>query len=149
MATSVEELIALADECHGRVLSIQSHVVQGYVGNKSAVFPLQQLGMEVDIINSVHFSNHTGYPSFGGKHLRLTGDDVLDLLDGLEQNDLLRDKYTHLLTGYIGSPALLAAVLKVHARLGAAQTQGRKLLYVCDPVLGDNGKLYVAQELGT
>eukprot|EP01052_Picozoa_sp_SAG31_P012170 SAG31_NODE_705_length_12695_cov_3.147007_8_plen_118_part_00 len=44
----------------GRVLSVQSHVVHGYVGNKSAVFPLQLLGMEVDPINSVQFSNHTG-----------------------------------------------------------------------------------------
>ena len=44
-----------------RVLSIQSHVVSGYVGNKSAAFPLQLLGFEVDTINSVQFSNHTGY----------------------------------------------------------------------------------------
>ena len=36
-----------------RVLSIQSHVVSGYVGNKSATFPLQLLGFEVDAINSV------------------------------------------------------------------------------------------------
>jgi hypothetical protein len=44
-----------------RVLSIQSHVVHGYVGNKSAVFPLQLHGFDVDFINSVQFSNHTGY----------------------------------------------------------------------------------------
>eukprot|EP00124_Ichthyophonus_hoferi_P003360 Ihof_evm4s287 gene=Ihof_evmTU4s287 len=44
-----------------RVLSIQSHVVSGYVGNKSATFPLQVLGYDVDALNSVHFSNHTGY----------------------------------------------------------------------------------------
>ncbi|KAJ0406943.1 hypothetical protein ATCC90586_000204 [Pythium insidiosum] len=137
---------ASGDDGGGRVLSIQSHVVQGYVGNKSAVFPMQLLGVEVDIINSVHFSNHTGYPSFGGKHLRLSGDDVLDLLDGLQQNDLLRNAYTHLLTGYIGSPALLQAIVKVHARLRAAQ-ETRRLLYVCDPVMGDNGRLYVAPEL--
>ncbi len=43
-----------------RVLSVQSHVVSGYVGNKSATFPLQLLGFEVDAINSVQFSNHTG-----------------------------------------------------------------------------------------
>lgn len=43
-----------------RVLSIQSHVVSGYVGNKAATFPLQVLGYDVDAINSVHFSNHTG-----------------------------------------------------------------------------------------
>ena len=43
-----------------RVLSIQSHVVQGHVGNKAAVLPLQLLGIDVDAINSVQFSNHTG-----------------------------------------------------------------------------------------
>lgn len=51
----------------GRVLSIQSHVVHGYVGNKSAVFPLQLLGFDVDPILSVQFSNHTGYGSWRGE----------------------------------------------------------------------------------
>ena len=46
-----------------RVLSIQSHVVSGCVGNKAAVFPLQLLGFDVDFVNSVQFSNHTGYPT--------------------------------------------------------------------------------------
>ena len=50
-----------------KVLSIQSHVVSGYVGNKAAVFPLQLLGLDVDFINSVQFSNHTGYPSLAGR----------------------------------------------------------------------------------
>ncbi|KAL1448001.1 hypothetical protein WDU94_003693, partial [Cyamophila willieti] len=50
-----------------RVLSIQSHVVSGYVGNKSATFPLQVLGFEVDAINTVQFSNHTGYGVFKGQ----------------------------------------------------------------------------------
>ncbi|XP_021654212.2 pyridoxal kinase isoform X3 [Hevea brasiliensis] len=96
----------------GRVLSIQSHTVQGYVGNKSAVFPLQILGFDVDPINSVQFSNHTGYPSFKGQVLN--GQQLWDLIEGLEANDLLY--YTHLLT-------------------------------VCDPVMGDEGKLYVPPEL--
>ena len=51
---------AMADATE-RILSIQSHVVSGYVGNKSATFPLQLLGFETDCINSVQFSNHTGY----------------------------------------------------------------------------------------
>ncbi|XP_021618852.1 pyridoxal kinase isoform X2 [Manihot esculenta] len=96
----------------GRVLSIQSHTVQGYVGNKSSVFPLQILGFDVDPINSVQFSNHTGYPTFKG-HV-LNGQQLWDLIEGLEANDLLY--YTHLLT-------------------------------VCDPVMGDEGKLYVPPEL--
>ncbi|ETP51816.1 pyridoxal kinase [Phytophthora nicotianae P10297] len=129
----------------GRVLSIQSHVVQGYVGNKSAVFPLQLLGMDVDPINSVQFSNHTGYAKFTGR--RLTGDELHELLDGMEINDLLKDAHTHLLTGYIGSISLLDAIVRVYERIRAAQTRPERLVYVCDPVMGDLGKLYVPLEL--
>ncbi|XP_010243822.1 PREDICTED: pyridoxal kinase [Nelumbo nucifera] len=85
--------LALPSET-GRVLSIQSHTVQGYVGNKAAVFPLQLLGYDVDPINSVQFSNHTGYPTFKGQVLN--GQQLWDLIEGLEANDLLY--YTHLLT---------------------------------------------------
>ena len=78
-----------------RVLSIQSHVVHGHVGNKSAVFPLQLLGLEVDVINSVQFSNHTGYKQWKGTVM--SGDELWDLVEGLEMNGLCN--YTHLLTG--------------------------------------------------
>jgi pyridoxine kinase len=128
------------------VLSVQSHVVHGYVGNRAATFPLQLLGIEVDALNSVQFSNHTGYPHFKGQ--RLQGSELVELLQGLELNNLLRS-YTHLLTGYIGSASFLESVLDVHARLKAANP---KLVYVCDPVMGDllddgREKLYVPQEL--
>ncbi|KAF5747457.1 hypothetical protein HS088_TW05G00178 [Tripterygium wilfordii] len=124
----------------GRVLSIQSHTVQGYVGNKSAVFPLQLLGYDVDPINSVQFSNHTGYPTFKGQVLN--GQQLWELIEGLEANQLLY--YTHLLTGYIGSASFLDTVLQVVNKL---RTINPKLTYVCDPVLGDEGKLYVPREL--
>ncbi|CAI9097076.1 OLC1v1033381C2 [Oldenlandia corymbosa var. corymbosa] len=124
----------------GRVLSIQSHTVQGYVGNKSAVFPLQLLGYDVDPINSVQFSNHTGYPTFKGQVLN--GQQLWELVEGLEANDLLY--YTHLLTGYIGSVSFLNTVLKVVDKLRSVNP---KLTYVCDPVMGDEGKLYVPLEL--
>ncbi|KAL4371747.1 hypothetical protein AHAS_Ahas06G0196700 [Arachis hypogaea] len=124
----------------GRVLSIQSHTVQGYVGNKSAVFPLQLLGYDVDPINSVQFSNHTGYPTFKGQVLN--GQQLWELIEGLEGNDLLY--YTHLLTGYIGSVSFLDTVLEVVSKLRSVNP---KLIYVCDPVMGDEGKLYVPQEL--
>ncbi|KAM1221263.1 hypothetical protein TB2_008851 [Malus domestica] len=124
----------------GRVLSIQSHTVQGYVGNKSAVFPLQLLGYDVDPINSVQFSNHTGYPTFKGQVLN--GQQLWELVEGLEANELLY--YTHLLTGYIGSVSFLSTVLEVVNKLRSVNP---KLTYVCDPVMGDEGKLYVPQEL--
>lgn len=79
-----------------RVLSIQSHVVSGCVGNNAAVFPLQLLGFEVDAINTVQFSNHTGYPTVKGAVL--DGEGLWQLIEGLEANGLLRG-YTHLLTG--------------------------------------------------
>ena len=80
---------------NGKILSIQSHVVHGYVGNRAAVFPLQLLDFEVDFINSVQFSNQTGYKSFRGQ--RLNSEDLSELFLGLKENDLL--KYTHILTG--------------------------------------------------
>ncbi|XP_042418046.1 pyridoxal kinase-like isoform X1 [Zingiber officinale] len=131
--------LALPSET-GRVLSIQSHTVQGYVGNKSAVFPLQLLGYDVDPINSVQFSNHTGYPTFKGQVLN--GQELLDLIEGLAENDLLY--YTHLLTGYIGSISFLDVVLQVVERLRSVNPG---LVYVCDPVMGDEGKLYVPHNL--
>merc|ERR1712045_163271 len=68
-----------------RVLSIQSHVVSGYVGNKSATFPLQLLGFEVDAINSVQFSNHTGYAK-GVRGQVLNDQQLAELIEGLKQN---------------------------------------------------------------
>lgn len=91
-----------------RVLSIQSHVVSGYVGNKSATFPLQVLGFEVDTINSVQFSNHTGYGYWKGQVLK--EEDLDELYDGLERNGL--NYYTHLLTGYARSASFLTGIAK-------------------------------------
>jgi pyridoxine kinase len=111
------------------------------VGNKAAVFPLQLLGFEVDVVNSVHFSNHTGYVGgFEGDVLK--GDQLRAILSGLERNGLLSD-VGHLLTGYIGSESFLSAVLDVLATL----RKERPVRFVCDPVLGDRGKFYVPEEL--
>ncbi|XP_030461263.1 pyridoxal kinase isoform X2 [Syzygium oleosum] len=143
MSGTVPPILSLALPSEtGRVLSIQSHTVQGYVGNKSAVFPLQLLGYDVDPINSVQFSNHTGYPTFKGQVLN--GQQLWELIEGLQANDLLY--YTHLLTGYIGSVSFLNTVLQVVKKLRSINP---KLTYVCDPVMGDEGKLYIPQELVT
>ncbi|XP_076753295.1 pyridoxal kinase [Xylocopa sonorina] len=123
-----------------RILSIQSHVVSGYVGNKSATFPLQLLGFEVDVINSVQLSNHTGYKVIKGQVLN--DKDLEDLINGLVQNDL--DDYTHLLTGYVGSASFLRKVAEVVHTL---KRKNPDLIYVCDPVMGDNGKMYVPEAL--
>src|SRR3989338_10560811 len=93
----------------GRVLSIQSHVVSGYVGNKAVVFPLQLLGFDVDPLNTTQLSNHTGYPIHPGH--RLDSHELETIIGGLRQNDLL--SYTHLLTGFIGSPAVLRTMADI------------------------------------
>jgi pyridoxine kinase len=123
-----------------KVLSIQSHVVSGYVGNKSATFPLQLLGFEVDAINSVQFCNHTGYKKVAGQIL--SEKDLDDLAGGLQQNGL--DFYSHLLTGYIGAESFLRRVCSLVKHLKSVNPN---LIYVCDPVMGDNGKMYVPDDL--
>uniref|UniRef100_A0A6P7G208 Pyridoxal kinase n=2 Tax=Diabrotica virgifera virgifera TaxID=50390 RepID=A0A6P7G208_DIAVI len=138
--TNTSKILNKMPETAARVLSIQSHVVSGYVGNKSAVFPMQLLGIEVDFINSVQFSNHTGYKAFKGQIL--TENDLTDLVDGLSANDI--DVYSHLLTGYIGSESFLKNIIKVVEHL---KRKNPDLVYVCDPVMGDNGELYVPKEL--
>ncbi|XP_074663066.1 pyridoxal kinase-like [Tubulanus polymorphus] len=123
-----------------RVLSIQSHVVSGYVGNKSATFPLQVLGFEVDNINSVQFSNHTGYKHIKGQILHDT--ELADLYSGLKSNGI--NNYSHLLTGYTGSPSFLENICEVVIDL---KQKNPDIIYVCDPVMGDNGKMYVPETL--
>ena len=120
-----------------RVLSVQSHVVRGYVGNRAAVFPLQLLGFEVDVINSVQFSCHTGYPKLAGQ--RVTGEELREVVDGLVANESL--DHSFLLTGYIGAESFLKEILNLRKKLPES------CCYVCDPVLGDNGHMYCPEEL--
>ncbi|XP_053352511.1 pyridoxal kinase-like [Clarias gariepinus] len=123
-----------------RVLSIQSHVVRGYVGNKSATFPLQVLGFEVDSINSVQFSNHTGYKHWKGQVL--TADELHVLYEGIKLNKL--NHYDYVLTGYSRDVSFLEMVVDIVKELKSANPS---LVYVCDPVMGDNGSMYVPEAL--
>jgi len=131
----------MANKCP-RLLSIQSHVVSGYVGNKSATFPLQLLGFEVDAINSVQFSNHTGYAK-GIKGQVLGAEELQDLVDGLDMNNI--NTYSHVINGYIGAKSFL---LKLGEVVNHLKTVNPNLIYVCDPVMGDFGPgMYVPEEL--
>ncbi|XP_053310928.1 pyridoxal kinase isoform X1 [Spea bombifrons] len=129
-------------EC--RVLSIQSHVVRGYVGNKAAAFPLQVLGFEVDTINSVQFSNHTGYDHWKGQVLN--AEELQEIYEGLKLNQVTR--YDYVLTGYTRDSSFLARVVDIVQELKQKNPQ---LVYACDPVLGDKwngeGSMYVPEEL--
>jgi len=123
-----------------KVLSIQSWVAHGYVGNKCAVFALQHLGIEVDPINSVNLSNNTAYSSWRGESL--PADKLWDMFQGLEANRL--SNYSHVLTGYNNNAETLRTVLKIVQTL---KSRNPNLIYVCDPVLGDNRSLYVPENL--
>jgi len=126
-----------------RVLSIQSTVAHGYVGNKAATFPLQCLGFHVDAINTVSLSNHPDYAG-GFKGQFLSAEDMSNTLQGLQNNKLL-EKVDCILTGYTRSTALLEHIEATVKRV-TEETNGRSI-YICDPVLGDNGSFYVPEEL--
>lgn len=112
------------------VLSIQSHVAYGHVGNSAAVFPLQRLGFEVIPVHTVQFSNHTGYGSWTGQVFDATH--IRDVLCGVENRGALKT-VDALLTGYMGSPAMAEVILDLKEKLPHA-------LWVCDPVMGDVGR---------
>jgi pyridoxine kinase len=116
------------------ILSIQSHVVYGHAGNSSAVFPLQRLGHEVWAVNTVEFSNHTGYGSWTGTVLG--AELVEDLVRGLEDRGVLKNCRA-VLSGYMGDAATGKAILRALDMVKAASP---KALYCCDPVMGDLGK---------
>jgi len=125
---------------HKRILSIQSHVVFGYVGGKAAVFPLQCLGYDVDVVNTVHYSNHAGYGRSGGT--KTTAAELDSVFDVLEKNEMLAP--TRLLTGYIPGAEALLAVERIAQKLKKTRPD---LIYLLDPVMGDAGKLYVAPDV--
>jgi pyridoxine kinase len=113
------------------ILSIQSWVSYGHVGNASAVFPLQRLGVEVWAINTVQFSNHTGYGDWKGAVY--SGQSVRDLVDGIAARGALVE-CDAVLTGYVGGADIGDAIL--HA-VGSVRRANPAALYCCDPVIGD------------
>jgi pyridoxine kinase len=116
------------------ILSIQSHVAYGHVGNASAVFPMQRLGVEVWPIHTVQFSNHTGYGAWKGRVF--DGPAIEELLDGIAERGVL-PRCDGVLSGYMGSADIGNAVLSAVARVREANPQA---LYCCDPVIGDVGR---------
>jgi pyridoxine kinase len=116
------------------ILSIQSWVSYGHVGNASAVFPLQRLGAEVWAVNTVQFSNHTGYGTWRGQ---VFGPELVrDLVQGIEDRGAL-PRCDAVLSGYMGDAAIGEAVLDAVSRAKAANPRA---LYCCDPVIGDVGR---------
>ena len=114
------------------ILSIQSWVAYGHVGNTSAVFPLQRLGAEVWAVNTVQFSNHTGYGAWTGDVY--TGAQVAGIIAGIEARGAFA-RCDAVLSGYMGDRAIGDAILGAVARVKAANP---KAVFCCDPVIGDD-----------
>lgn len=116
------------------VLTIQSHVAYGYVGNRAAVFPLQRLGIDAVAVNTVQFSNHTGYGAWTGQVF--TAEHIAEIIDGIAARDAL-PRCDAVLSGYMGDVGLGRVIVETAARVKAANP---KALYCCDPVMGDVGR---------
>jgi pyridoxine kinase len=114
-----------------KILSIQSSVAYGHVGNSAAVFPLQRLGHEVWPVFTVHFSNHTGYGAWRGP--MLAAHDVRDVITGIEERGVLGQVDT-VLSGYQGGEEIGDVILDAVARVKAANPAAT---YTCDPVMGN------------
>ncbi|THF86524.1 pyridoxal kinase [Deinococcus sp. KSM4-11] len=124
------------------LLSIQSWVAYGHVGNAAAMFPLQRLGFEVWGMHTVQFSNHTGYGAWTGSVF--APELIAELLDGIEARGALGG-CDGVLSGYLGSAGTVAAVVDAVRRVRSANPAA---LYCCDPVMGDVGRgVFVHPEL--
>jgi pyridoxine kinase len=119
------------------VLSFQSAVTYGHVGNSIAVFALQRLGHEVWPVDTVRFSNHPGHGGYRGTVTSPA--DLTDLIEGMAERGWLGD-IDAVLSGYLGSadqgPALTAAVARI-------KTANPQALWALDPVIGDHGRVFV------
>ncbi|MEW5679467.1 pyridoxal kinase PdxY [Comamonas kerstersii] len=113
------------------ILSIQSHVSYGHVGNSAAVFPLQRLGHEVWPVYTVNFSNHTGYGQWGGSPIPAS--EVTAIISAMEQRGALA-QVDVVLSGYQGGTDIADAILDAVARVKAANPSAT---YTCDPVMGN------------
>jgi pyridoxine kinase len=116
------------------ILSIQSHVAYGHVGNASASFPMQRLGHEVWPIHTVQFSNHTGYGAWRGQVFEPAVID--DLVAGIAERGVL-GRCDGVLSGYMGAEATGAAIL---GAVACVRTENPRAIYACDPVIGDVGR---------
>lgn len=116
------------------ILSIQSHVAYGHVGNSAAAFPLQRLGIEVWPVHTVQFSNHTGYGEWKGRVF--DAGLIREVVGGIEQRGVL-GACDGVLSGYMGGADIGGAILDAVATVKRANPAAR---YCCDPVIGDIGR---------
>ena len=113
------------------ILSIQSHVSYGHVGNSAAVFPLQRAGFEVWPVHTVDFSNHTGYGQWRGPMIAAT--DVREVIKGIDELGKL-DDVDAIISGYQGGSDIADVIIEAVA---LAKQRNPKAIYSCDPVMGN------------
>lgn len=113
------------------ILSIQSHVAYGHVGNSASVFPMQRLGVEVWPVNTVNFSNHTGYGAWRGPLMDPA--DVAEVITGIGERAAFAE-VDAVLSGYQGGEGIGATILDAVAAVKAANPDA---IYACDPVMGN------------
>jgi len=116
------------------ILSIQSSVAYGHVGNSAATFPLMRIGVEVWPVITVHFSNHTGYGAWRGP--LLSAQDVADVVRGIDERGVL-GRVDAVLSGYQGAEEMGAEVLRT---VELVRQRNPRAVYCCDPVIGDVGR---------
>lgn len=120
------------------ILSIQSSVAYGHVGNSAATFPLMRVGVEVWPVITVHFSNHTGYGAWRGP--LLAASDIAEVVTGIDERGVL-GRVDAVLSGYQGAEAVGAEVLRA---VDLVRERNPRAVYCCDPVIGDVGRgIYV------
>jgi pyridoxine kinase len=114
-----------------KILSIQSAVAYGHVGNSAAVFPLQRIGVEVLPVYTVNFSNHTGYGAWRGP--LISPDDVREVILGIEERGAFPE-IDVVLSGYQGGEGIADVILDTVQRVKQANPSA---VYSCDPVMGN------------
>ncbi|WP_139416992.1 pyridoxal kinase PdxY [Agromyces laixinhei] len=114
-----------------KILSIQSAVAYGHVGNSAAVFPLQRIGVEVLPVYTVNFSNHTGYGAWRGP--MISPDEVSEVITGIEERGVF-PQIDVVLSGYQGGEGIADVILDAVARVKSANPEA---VYACDPVMGN------------
>src|SRR5271169_1695022 len=124
------------------LLSIQSHVAYGHVGNSAAVFALQRIGVEVWPVHTVQFANHSGYGKPRGEVF--DAGLIRDVVAGIGERGVL-GQCDGVLSGYIGSAEIGGAILDAVVAVKRANPAAK---YCCDPVIGDAGRgVYVARDV--
>ena len=116
------------------ILSIQSHVAYGHVGNSAAVFPLQRIGVEVWPVHTGQVSNHTGYGAWRGR--AFSGEAIRAVVEGIDERGVLGE-CDGVISGYLSSADIGEAVVDTVGRVKGANPAAR---YCCDPVIGDVGR---------